>query len=158
MIAKALSLWNPWAMMITWGLKRFETRHWYTPYRGPLVIHAAKRFTAEEKAFCARWPFADAIAQFVGTPDQMPFGAGVCLVQLTACIPTDSLAGKLSEIERACGNFAPGRYAWKLEAVQPFIKPVYTVGHQSLWDWDVSLPLAQSLVKTTHGWFQMDLF
>src|ERR1700694_3122793 len=40
---KALSLWQPWASLIAMGLKEFETRHWATSYRGPLVIHAAKR-------------------------------------------------------------------------------------------------------------------
>jgi activating signal cointegrator 1 len=40
---KALSLWKPWASLIVIGAKRFATRHWETSYRGPLLIHAAKR-------------------------------------------------------------------------------------------------------------------
>lgn len=40
---KALSLWQPWASAIALGAKRVETRSWETLYRGPLLIHAAKR-------------------------------------------------------------------------------------------------------------------
>lgn len=43
---KALSLWQPWATLIAIGAKQYETRGWSTPYRGPLIIHAAK--TKEE--------------------------------------------------------------------------------------------------------------
>lgn len=46
---KALTLWNPWAMLVAVLLKRFETRSWYTEYRGPLAIHAAKSFPRDCK-------------------------------------------------------------------------------------------------------------
>jgi hypothetical protein len=39
---KAISLWQPWASLMALGLKRHETRHWPTAYRGPIAIHAAK--------------------------------------------------------------------------------------------------------------------
>ena len=40
---KALTLWQPWASLIAVGAKTIETRSWSTAYRGPLLIHAAKR-------------------------------------------------------------------------------------------------------------------
>ena len=40
---KALTLWQPWASLVALGLKTIETRGWRTNYRGPLLIHAAKR-------------------------------------------------------------------------------------------------------------------
>jgi len=40
---KAISLWQPWASLVACGAKRFETRSWPTRYRGPLLIHAAKK-------------------------------------------------------------------------------------------------------------------
>ncbi len=39
---KALSLTQPWAALVTIGAKKIETRSWATPYRGRLLIHAAK--------------------------------------------------------------------------------------------------------------------
>lgn len=40
---KALSLWEPWASLVVWGLKLVETRSWQTRYRGRLWIHATQR-------------------------------------------------------------------------------------------------------------------
>lgn len=37
---KALTLHQPWATLVALGIKTVETRSWYTPYRGPLAIHA----------------------------------------------------------------------------------------------------------------------
>lgn len=39
---KVLSLHQPWASLVAWGIKTIETRSWQTSYRGPLLIHAAK--------------------------------------------------------------------------------------------------------------------
>lgn len=44
----ALTLWQPWASLVAWEEKRIETRSWSTSYRGPLVIHAAKRFAGDD--------------------------------------------------------------------------------------------------------------
>ena len=38
---KALTLWQPWASLVSLGVKTIETRSWDTKYRGPLAIHAA---------------------------------------------------------------------------------------------------------------------
>ena len=40
---KALTIWQPWASLITSGIKKYETRSWPTKYRGPIAIHAAKQ-------------------------------------------------------------------------------------------------------------------
>lgn len=39
---KALTIQQPWAMLIALGAKKIETRSWKTNYRGPLAIHAGK--------------------------------------------------------------------------------------------------------------------
>jgi hypothetical protein len=38
----ALSLKQPWAALLAHGRKTIEVRRWSTPYRGPLLIHAAR--------------------------------------------------------------------------------------------------------------------
>ena len=45
---KCLSLWQPWASLVVIGAKRFETRSWPTNYRGPLLIHAAQRWSPSQ--------------------------------------------------------------------------------------------------------------
>ncbi len=39
---RALTLHQPWATLIALGVKTVETRSWATPYRGRLLIHAAR--------------------------------------------------------------------------------------------------------------------
>lgn len=38
---KVLTLHQPWASLVSLGVKSIETRSWSTKYRGPLAIHAA---------------------------------------------------------------------------------------------------------------------
>jgi hypothetical protein len=39
---KALSVKQPWADLIASGQKTIETRNWYTPYRGNILICSSK--------------------------------------------------------------------------------------------------------------------
>ena len=41
---KALTVRQPWASLIAAGVKTIETRSWATSFRGPLAIHAGKRW------------------------------------------------------------------------------------------------------------------
>lgn len=38
---KVLSVQNPWAYLIAYGVKDIENRGWSTPYRGKILIHAS---------------------------------------------------------------------------------------------------------------------
>lgn len=82
MIVKALSLWQPWASLLVHGHKRVETRGWPTSFRGPLLIHAAKRLDDEQGEICHQEPFRSAIET---------------LGMLTAVKPTAETAGPLAE-------------------------------------------------------------
>lgn len=39
----ALSIMQPWAALIVYGLKDIENRSWSTRFRGPVLIHAGKK-------------------------------------------------------------------------------------------------------------------
>lgn len=39
----ALTMWEPWASLVAYGVKQLETRDWSTRHRGPVAIHASKR-------------------------------------------------------------------------------------------------------------------
>ena len=43
----ALSVRQPWADLIVWGIKDVENRSWPTPFRGRLLIHAGRRVDRE---------------------------------------------------------------------------------------------------------------
>jgi hypothetical protein len=67
---KALSVRQPWAFFIVSGYKPVENRQWWTQYRGPLLIHAAKGMTKFEYEDCA--DLVAAIAKKTGVSIPMP--------------------------------------------------------------------------------------
>lgn len=127
---KALSIWQPWASLIARGVKRHETRHWSTPYRGPIAIHAAKTL------------------DLAGAPDQLcrsalglmwaqdaPLGAVIAIAELTAVERAEDIEGKLTRADREAGNYAPGRFAWRLTNVRALVEPIPLSGRQGLYNW-----------------------
>lgn len=135
---KALSLWQPWASLIAWGEKKIETRHWDTRYRGLLAIHAAKRrFDSRDMSLGAQRFLWDVFTSRNATVFDLPYGAVLCIVRLNSVeriTPIMELIVPLQEFH--FGNYAPGRYAWHLELVEVFDKPVPAVGRQGLWNWE----------------------
>ncbi len=135
---KAISLWQPWASALVVGVKRNETRHWPTHYRGLVAIHAAKRRTrAERECFAdilsdsadSRAAFGDALALDF---DTLPFGAIVGIGNLAACVRTEGLA--VSLLEDSWGNYEPGRFAWQFDKIWRLREPVPCVGRQGFFD------------------------
>lgn len=134
---KALTLWQPWASLIAYGVKTYETRSWTTSYRGPLAIHASKRFDGPEQRLCWHPSFAQVlIGNGIHKPGELPLGAVLCIVDLIDVVTTESLRGKLSQAEEDFGDYSGGRFAWKLELVKVFNEPIKVGGKQGLWDWD----------------------
>ena len=125
---RAISLWQPWATAIALGVKRVETRHWSTRYRGPLLIHAARRFDAEQREFAS-------VERTLGRlPSRLPLGALVAVAILADVRPTDELHSEVSAIERLYGNYGPGRFGWLLRDIRPLPEPIPYKGHQSFFD------------------------
>jgi len=141
---KAITLWQPWATLVAIGAKRLETRSWSTDFRGPLVIHAAKKRDADLNEMCVSNPrFAYTLKDFRDSRGHFgfPLGCALCVVDLIDVIPLGSLAAPLfSRQERAFGDFSAGRYAWKLDDVRPFPEPIPWRGAQGLWTYDGPLP------------------
>lgn len=131
---KAISLWQPWATAVAIGAKTIETRHWWTPYRGRLAIHAAKKDTAELREFFT-WdackPVRDAgFLRF----DQLPFGAIVATARLVECLRTNDVDA-LTPQERSLGDYGPGRYAWMFDDIEGFVNPIPYRGAQGFFEW-----------------------
>lgn len=136
---KILTLWQPWATLIALGVKTHETRSWSTPYRGPLAIHAAKRPMDKMGK--------DLVRELVGGRHiySMTYGAIVATAELVAVLPSEEAAP--GSIDRRCGDFTPGRFAWRLEDVRQCF--VACKGSQGLRD----VPeMAASLMKARGLW------
>ena len=66
-------------------------------------------------------------------------GFVVCRCVLKDCLPMDKSFLDWIEahpVEKLCGEYAPGRFAWVLEQVEPLEAPVAAKGHLSLWEWE----------------------
>ena len=122
---RCLTLTQPWATAVFLGLKHYETRSWRTNYRGPLLIHAAKGWKAEDRAFLRARMVAGQL-----TPKQcaeLPFGVIIGRVDLVDCVPTATnqfSMGDAPEGEWLWGNYSSGRYVWKLANPVRFAEPI----------------------------------
>ncbi|BAY87775.1 hypothetical protein NIES267_72990 (plasmid) [Calothrix parasitica NIES-267] len=130
---KAISLWQPWASLIELGLKHYETRSWKTKYRGKLLICSAAKSTKEQYQQYLK------IDSEVKLPlwDETNFlrGYALAICDLVDCIDiTPEFINQQSQIEMLCGDWQVGRYAWKLENIQPIAKPFAVKGKQRFFD------------------------
>ena len=73
---KTLTIWQPYAQAITLGLKTYETRSWFTKYRGKIAIHASIKPLSKE---CKLIAHKDDIKNF-------SFGEIIVIADLTDCI------------------------------------------------------------------------
>ena len=140
---KVISLWQPWAALWSIGAKRGakgkETRSWGTGYRGPILIHAAKKFTKEQKEICLQEPFKSVLAaNGYNSPDELPLGAIVGKCDLADChkITHDNTPG-YPEVE--FGDYTPGRYYWDSQNNEPINPPIPATGRQGLWNFNMKV-------------------
>ena len=114
---KALSIWQPWASLISSGQKKIETRSWPAPYsiRGQRIaiactrtIRGEQRHAASEGAF--RLHYA---ATGLRAMEDLPMGCVLGTVVVEGCREIDSeFMQELDEQEEAFGWYEPGRFAW----------------------------------------------
>jgi hypothetical protein len=124
-----LTINQPWAWAILHAGKCVENRTWYTPHRGPLLVHAGK----SRRWYDAEDPEDWKEAYGVELPrwELMATGAVVGVVELVDCV------------RPALDYFLPGRgpcvwaegpWCWVLERPRAFPAPVPLRGQQGLFD------------------------
>lgn len=101
---KALTIRQPWALLITCGRKTIETRTWPTKYRGPLLICSSASPTG---------PFS---------------GQALCIAQLVDCRPMTK-----ADATAACCDLYAGAWSWVLDRIVP-IHPFRVKGQLRLFD------------------------
>lgn len=142
---KAISLWQPWASLWCSPRKRHETRHWKTPHRGWIAVHAAKIDICNALEKCVD-NMADlrqiqeiCIDEYGGHWIQdLPRGHIVGVVRLIDVIPTELVkrapASPAEFEDELLGNFAPGRYAWLRTDFKLLERPIPYKGRQNIFD------------------------
>lgn len=113
---RAISLWQPWALL--WLLsdpdeKVFETRDWYTGYRGSLLVHAAKKKDGEVRNFLGSSGLRSALDRHgIDINGNLGFGAIIGKVNLIGCSRMSRMP-EPSERESMWGKWSPDRFAWE---------------------------------------------
>lgn len=136
----AISLHMPWAGAVAHSLKHVETRD-HNRLRclvGKVVaVHASLKWTAAERDILARLTF-DHPAEFRSRwPEAMArdfkpvLGAVVAVAEFEdAQEMTPELVAAQTQLERALGGWAPGRWAYQLGRVHRLPEPVPVTGRQ----------------------------
>jgi hypothetical protein len=141
---KAISLLQPWATLIMLDYKSYETRSWATKHLGPLAIHASLGKPSWARKVCKEDPHIRLILSTHGlTFDTLPRGVIVGLAEVKGMRKIQEpdtgikLGGvdpaQLTLVERACGDYTAGRWAWQLQRRRPLTTPVPCTGALSVW-------------------------
>lgn len=128
---KVISIKEPFATLITNGMKKIETRSWKTNYRGEIFIHASGKKLAKE--FLTN----DFVVDLIKDMD-MNFGNIICRCNLVDCIYMDEdflEYIKQNPTEYNVGEYKLGRYAWVMKDIKP-IHPIPAKGQLNIWNFD----------------------
>lgn len=131
MFIKAITLWQPWASFMAWGLKKNETRSWATSYRGPLAIHAAANSPRDYPI-----QLLEFAPTHMGLVKYWPKGVILCVVDLVECIKISGIISDPIDRETMMGDYSKGRFIWLTKMIEVFNEPIPCKGHQGLWDWE----------------------
>lgn len=123
---KALTIKEPWATLIINGYKKYEFRSWKTNYRGKILIHAGLNI---EK---------DMLQRFEEYNLEYSKGLIIGEVELVDCILVDEKLDKelRKTNQNVYGNNHINMYAWKLENIKKYKKPIKVKGKLGLWNYE----------------------
>ena len=123
---KALTVKQPWATLISEGIKKYEFRSWKTNYRGKILIHAGAGIDKEK------------LKEFKKLNLDYPKKRIVAVAEIEDCLElTDELNDKIiKEKNIAYGNKKRAGYAWKLKNIKKINNSKEINGKLGLWNVD----------------------
>jgi hypothetical protein len=157
---KAISLWQPWATLVSSRQKTIETRSYPTKVRGPIAIHATAKFPKEFERIVKTEPFDIGLRCWIASQSRerqgdlfyrfnhcinphrvLPLGVIVATCELVDCVPVESIREKLFDgypygYEYYFGDYSDGRYAWILGNIVALPEPIPAKGKQGFWNWE----------------------
>ena len=124
---KVLTLKQPWATLISEGIKKYEFRSWKTNYRGKILIHAGSGIDKKE------------MEKFKNLHLEFPNKRILAEVELTDCLLLDEeLNDKIiKENNIAYGSKRRVGYAWKLDKVKKINYDKEVSGKLGLWNYEI---------------------
>jgi hypothetical protein len=129
---RVLTVQQPWASLIVSGLKPVENRSWRTPYRGPLLIHAAAlRYDDEGERRLRR-----AGLPLPPAPARLPGQAALWSRPLSETLPRGCIVGRVILTDCVRDFDSPwaerGAWHWLLSTPEPAIRPLRCKGALNL--------------------------
>lgn len=148
---RAMSFTQPWASLVAFGEKKFETRPRKWP-AGIYLIHASKGWTKEDQALVWREPFRSALLRhdIFGVYD-VPRAAILGAMELGPATGTEDAVKTISDVERAFGNYTPGRFAFPILRALSFPEPILNV-LGALGPWRVPAEIVEKVNPQLSHW------
>lgn len=125
---KVITIKQPFASLIAYGLKEYEFRTWKTNYRGEIYIHAGKGI---DKSAMKRYEYLNL---------DYPSGCIIAKAKITDCIYIDSnmkdiLRKKDDKVYYGIINSKNEEYGFKLENIER-IEPITINGQLGIWNYE----------------------
>ena len=123
---KALTLKQPWATLVSEGIKEYEFRSWKTNYRGKVLIHAGAGIDKKE------------MERFKDLNLKYPSKRIIAEVEIEDCLELDDKLNQkiISENNIAYGSKIRTGYAWKLKNIKKIKSNKEINGKLGLWNID----------------------
>ena len=123
---KVLTLKQPWATLVSEGIKEYEFRSWKTNYRGKVLIHAGAGIDKKE------------MERFKDLNLKYPSRRIIAEVEIEDCLELDDKLNQkiISENNIAYGSKIRTGYAWKLKNVKKIKSNKEINGKLGLWNID----------------------
>jgi hypothetical protein len=118
----AISVRQPWAWLITQGVKNVENRSWSCAIRGDVAIHASKSNLKNEYAAAAQLIADRSINIELPPIEELQVGGFVAIVTITDCTTASN------------SPWFTGPYGWTLGNPRPIVFQPYK-GQQGFFQW-----------------------
>ena len=126
---KAITLEQPFASLVSIGVKTIDTRPWSTDYRGQLAIHSGRLTLPVIDSY-----YHSLLISAGLDSEQLPFGKIIAIARLASCekVITSRIP---CYPQLAFSDFTPGLYALEFADIRPLATPVTAQGCSQLWEW-----------------------
>lgn len=142
-VMRGLTLYQPRATLIACSFKRVETRSWGTSWRGPLAVHAARKWDDDVRedvrraeADCKRCWGTQFYRPECREAGNIPWGRTLgCIVAVVNLVDCRLMPEAPDAQEALFGSFGEGRWGWVLDpaSLRPLLSPVPCKGARGLW-------------------------
>ena len=127
---KVLTIKEPWATLIIEKYKKYEFRSWKTNYRGKILIHTSQVIEKDMKERFKDYKLNYKCGYIIGE------------AELVDCIKIDEKfeknLRKINPLIYARSGHVR-KYAWKLENIVKYDKPIPCKGKLGLWNYEVEI-------------------